>query len=159
MGNAAELVVTNGGNCTDAPVRGELWWHGRTTTFLTPLRPAVAGPGRITDLAPHDAATLMVNAWTPLAATDRPAGDMSARLILFDRFDGKHEIRVTFSPPPRNVVPAGRCGQTTVRDGEVIYCEQPTGHDGVHMVCDQANGIVTTWNDGDEAGQDFLVMG
>jgi hypothetical protein len=153
-----ELIVTNGGNRTDAPVRGEIRWNQRAATFLTPLRPAAAGPGRVTELAPEQAATLIVNAWTLLEPGDNPAGDLRAEVVLFDRFGGSHKTAVTFSPPPRAVVQSGKCGSSTVKDDEFIYCDQKEGHAGNHSRLDETTGISTTWDD-DGGSQDFLVMG
>lgn len=152
------LNVTNGGNRTDAPVRGELRWNGHTTTFTTPLSALVYGVrGRVLDLAPNASAILTLNAWIRLTPSDDPKGDLRTEIVLFDRFEGSHKTRVTFRPIRQAVVPPGKCGHPTVKDDEFMYCDQGEGHDGDHSHRDESTGIVTSWGD-DGTTQDFLVM-
>lgn len=153
------LTVTNGGNRIDAPVRGELRWKRRTTTFVTQLTSVGPHGVRVVpDLVAGASARLMLNAWVLLRASDKPAGNLRTKMVLFDRYGGSHRTRVTFSPLRQPIVPQGVCGMSTVRNNQTLSCDRPAGHDGDHSRMDAATGIATTWGDDGGPGQDFLVM-
>jgi hypothetical protein len=150
-----ELMVTNGGNRIDSPVRGELGWESRTATFTTPL--AVPNTGQImTFLNPTWTGSLKLNAWTPLREGEHPKGALDAKITLFDRYGGLHRSRVKFAQMVGPVAPPGRCGSSSVRNGRTLMCDKPAGHDGGHSVLDPATRIASTWDE-NGPGPDFLV--
>ena len=146
-----ELIVTNGGNREDAPVRGELRWGKRSTVFTTPLRPTRHDqPTLLASLAPEEGGVLMLNAWTSLEPGDEPAGDLLAAIVLYDRHGGHHEAEVIFSPtppPPPRATPPGECGTSVDRGDRMVYCDLPVGHAGAHIAHDEVNGMRVRWDD------------
>lgn len=153
IGWQCQLRVTNAGNRVDSPVRGELEWRGRKTTFTTALSD---GQRPLPFLEPDWSGLLRLNAWTSLRDGEDPDGDQDTEVVLFDRHKGHHSSPVTFSPVPQPVVPPGQCGSSSVRGERTLICDQPAGHDGGHSVRDPATKIVATWDE-NGPGPEFVV--
>lgn len=154
VGWQCELRVTNGGNRVDSPVRGELEWRGRRTTFTTPMSDGQGRP--LPFLEPEWSGLLRLNAWTPIRDGEDPQGDQATEVVLFDRHEGSHPAAVTFSPVPKPVVTPGQCGSSSVRGPRTLICDRPVGHDDGHSVRDPATGVVSTWDESGP-GPDFAV--
>lgn len=148
-----ELRVTNAGNRVDIPVRGELVWQGRRTTFTTALSD---GQRQLPILDSNWSGLLKLNAWTSLRAGENPGGELLTEIILHDQYGGHQPSQVTFSPVTPPVVPPDQCGATTVRDGKTLLCDQRDGHGGGHSHQNVNMRIVTTWDESG-AGPDFVV--
>jgi hypothetical protein len=146
------LAVTNDGNRPNAPVRGIIRWDGHDTTFLTPLSNGVV---HVSELSPHQSATLHLNAWSPIDGED-PTDSQETRIEVVDRYNKVVRTKVTFSPPPVAIVPPGQCGVSIMKDGQRVICDQPAGHDSGFHSARITPSLVTTWDDNGPAG-DYAV--
>jgi hypothetical protein len=165
-----QIVVTNEGNRTNAPVRGVLRWKRRDVGFATPLSIRVPIPGHmdyhqsqtVVDLTPNDTARLTVHAWTPLRDKREPSGTQRARLSVIDRYNTWHRVKVDFASIPPHKPMAGSCGKSTINDEKPIRCDLPSGHGGFHSAKHRLEGaiadVVTTWDDDKPGQQDYVVM-